>query len=203
MMLMSKPILIDQLLTIDKTGMPAAPSITQLLDKDVRLLFVRDTSKNKEMYIKEVGVIYYLGDPKGPCLQEGLSEKEALKKAIENFDLPKNYQPDILVWKLIKRYYNQKAGAGMEAVLNIKRGIHNVALAANKLNELLNDKLSDGASLEDVPTVIGYMKQINDLANQFPNTIKALNIAEENLLYEQENAVGRGGTEVISSMIEE
>ena len=200
---MSKPILIDQLLTIDKTGMPAAPSITQLLDKDVRLLFVRDTSKNKEMYIKEVGVIYYLGDPKGPCLQEGLSEKEALKKAIENFDLPKNYQPDILVWKLIKRYYNQKAGAGMEAVLNIKRGIHNVALAANKLNELLNDKLSDGASLEDVPTVIGYMKQINDLANQFPNTIKALNIAEENLLYEQENAVGRGGTEVISSMIEE
>ena len=39
------------------------------------------------MYIKEVGVIYYLGDPKGPCLQEGLSEKEALKKAIENFDL--------------------------------------------------------------------------------------------------------------------
>ena len=200
---MSKPILIDQLLTIDKTGMPAAPSITQLLDKDVRLLFVRDSSKNKEMYIKEVGVIYYLGDPKGPCLQEGLSEKEALKKAIENFDLPKNYQPDILVWKLIKRYYNQKAGAGMEAVLNIKRGIHNVALAANKLNELLNDKLSDGASLEDVPTVIGYMKQINDLANQFPNTIKALNIAEENLLYEQENAVGRGGTEVISSMIEE
>jgi hypothetical protein len=81
----------------------------------------------------------------------------------------------------------------MEAVLNIKRGIHNVALAASKLNELLNDKLSDGASLEDVPTVIGYMKQINDLANQFPNTIKALNVAEENLLYEQENVAGRGG----------
>lgn len=131
------------------------------------------------------------------------SEKEALKKAIENFDLPKNYQPDILVWKLIKRYYNQKAGAGMEAVLNIKRGIHNVALAASKLNELLNDKLSDGASLEDVPVVIGYMKQINDLANQFPNTIKALNVAEENLLYEQENVAGRGGVEITSSMIEE
>ena len=126
-----------------------------------------------------------------------------LKKAIENFDLPKNYQPDILVWKLIKRYYNQKAGAGMEAVLNIKRGIHNVALAASKLNELLNDKLSDGASLEDVPVVIGYMKQINDLANQFPNTIKALNVAEENLLYEQENVAGRGGVEITSSMIEE
>ena len=170
---------LDWMLTIDETGMPKAPTLKQLLDRDVSLLYTRDKSPNKEMYVKEVGVIYYLGDPKGPCLQEGLSEKEALKKAIENFDLPKNYQPDILVWKLIKRYYNQKAGAGMEAVLNIKRGIHNVALAASKLNELLNDKLSDGASLEDVPVVIGYMKQINDLANQFPNTIKALNVVEE------------------------
>ena len=139
---------LDWMLTIDETGMPKAPTLKQLLDRDVSLLYTRDKSP-----------IYYLGDPKGPCLQEGLSEKEALKKAIENFDLPKNYQPDILVWKLIKRYYNQKAGAGMEAVLNIKRGIHNVALAASKLNELLNDKLSDGASLEDVPTVIGYMNK--------------------------------------------
>ena len=91
----------------------------------------------------------------------------------------------------------------MEAVLNIKRGIHNVALAASKLNELLNENISVTAILEDVPVVIGYMKQINDLANQFPNTIKALNVAEENLLYEQENVAGRGGVEITSSMIEE
>ena len=92
---------LDWMLTIDETGMPKAPTLKQLLDRDVSLLYTRDKSPNKEMYVKEVGVIYYLGDPKGPCLQEGLSEKEALKKAIENFDLPKNYQPDILVWKLI------------------------------------------------------------------------------------------------------
>ena len=64
---------IDSLLTINKTGMPEAPNLTQLLDKDVKLLYLRDKSKNKEMYIKEVGVIYYLGDPKGPCLSAGLS----------------------------------------------------------------------------------------------------------------------------------
>ena len=49
---------IDSLLTINKTGMPEAPNLTQLLDKDVKLLYLRDKSKNKEMYIKEVGVIY-------------------------------------------------------------------------------------------------------------------------------------------------
>lgn len=198
-----KDLNIDWMLTVDETGMPKAPTLKQLLDKDVSLLYTRDKSKNKDMYIKEVGIIYFMGDPKGPCLQEGLSEREALKKAIENFDLPKNYQPDILVWKLIKRYYNQKAGVGMEAVLNIKKGIHNIALAANKINEILNEELSKGVNLDNVPTVIGYMKQVNDLANQFPNMAKALQSAEENLLYEQENVSGRGGENIVSSMIEE
>lgn len=194
---------INWMLTIDETGMPKAPTLKQLIDKDVSLLYTRDKTKNKEMYIKEVGVIYFMGDPKGPCLQEGLSDKEALRKAIENFDLPKNYQPDILVWKLIKRYYNQRAGVGMEAVLNIKRGIHNIAIAASKLSELLNDELSEGINIDKVPTIINYMKQVNDLANQFPNMAKALQSAEENLLYEQENISGRGGENIVSSMIEE
>lgn len=74
---------LDWMLTIDETGMPKAPTLKQLLDRDVSLLYTRDKSPNKEMYIKEVGIIYYLGDPKGPCLQEGLSEKEALKKLLK------------------------------------------------------------------------------------------------------------------------
>ena len=108
---------LDWMLTIDETGMPKAPTIKQLLDRDVALLWTRDKTPDKIQYIKEVGVIYYLGDPKGPCLQEGLSEKESLRRAIENFDLPKDYQPDTLVWKLIKRYYNQRVGAAMENVI--------------------------------------------------------------------------------------
>lgn len=194
---------INWLLTVDDTGMPKAPTLTQLLDKDVALLWARDKSKNKEQYIKEVGVIYYLGDPKGPCKQEGLSDNESIKKAIENYDLPKNYQPDVLVWKLAKRYYNERAGVAMNAVVNLKQGIHNLGLAANKINELLNGVLSDGASLDNVPQAVEYMSKINALSSQLPNLIKALNDAEENLLYEQENNTGRGGENITSSMIEE
>ena len=53
-------IVIEKLLTIDDTGMPKAPSIRQLQDKDVALLWQRDTSKDKHKYIAEAGVIYYL-----------------------------------------------------------------------------------------------------------------------------------------------
>lgn len=194
---------IKWMLTIDETGMPKAPTLEQLLDKDVARLYVRDKSPNKDRYIKEVGVIYYLGDPKGPGKQEGLSDSEIIKKAIENYDLPKDYQPDILVWTLAKRYFNERAGVAMEAVLNLRQGIHNIALGASKLNELLNAKLAVGASMEDVPIVLDYMKRINDLSAQLPNVLKGLTEAEENLLYEQENVSGRGGQDIISSMIEE
>lgn len=194
---------LDWMLTIDETGMPQAPTIKQLLDKDVALLWTRDKTPDKIQYIKEVGVIYYLGDPKGPCLQEGLSEKESLKRAIENFDLPKDYQPDILVWKLIKRYYTQRVGAAMENVIVLKKGLHNNTLAASKLNELLNEQLNEGASLETAGTIIQLMDSLNKKVSDMPGLLKALQQAEENLLFEQEQTAGRGGEAVISSMIEE
>lgn len=194
---------LDWMLTIDETGMPQAPNIKQLLDRDVALLWTRDKTPDKIQYIKEVGVIYYLGDPKGPCLQEGLSEKESLKRAIENFDLPKDYQPDTLVWKLIKRYYNQRVGAAMENVIVLKKGLHNNTLAASKLNELLNEKLNEGASLETAGTIIQLMDSLNKKVSDMPGLLKALQQAEENLLFEQEQTSGRGGEVVLSSMIEE
>ena len=194
---------LDWMLTIDETGMPKAPNIKQLLDRDVAILWTRDKSPDKMQYIKEVGVIYYLGDPKGPCLQEGLSEKESLRRAIENFDLPKDYQPDTLVWKIIKRYYNQRVGAAMENVIVLKKGLHNNTLAASKLNELLNEKLNEGASLETAASIISLMDSLNKKVSDIPGLLKALQQAEENLLFEQESTAGRGGETISSSMIEE
>ena len=194
---------LDWMLTIDETGMPKAPTIKQLLDRDVALLWTRDKTPDKIQYIKEVGVIYYLGDPKGPCLQEGLSEKESLRRAIENFDLPKDYQPDTLVWKLVKRYYNQRVGAAMENVIVLKKGLHNNTLAASKLNELLNEKLNEGASLETAASIIALMDSLNKKVSDMPALLKALQQAEENLLFEQESTAGRGGETISSSMIEE
>ena len=194
---------LDWMLTIDETGMPQAPTLKQLLDKDVALLWTRDKTPDKSQYIKEVGVIYYLGDPKGPCLQEGLSERESLKRAIENFDLPKDYQPDVLVWKLIKRYYNQRVGAAMENVIVLKKGLHNNTLAASKLNELLNEQLTNGASLETAGSIISLMDSLNKKVSEMPALLKALQLAEENLLFEQESTSGRGGETILSSMTEE
>ena len=185
---------VDSLLTINKTGMPEAPNLIQLLDKDVKLLYLRDKSKNKEMY---------LGDPKGPCLSAGLSRSEALQKARENFDLPTTYTPDLLVEKLIKRYHDNQTGIAGQAVEALQKAIHNITISTNIINEQLNDKLQSGLSAEDAGVFIDYMDKINKRITDLPALIASLKKAEEEAAYEEETRTARGGMKVTSSMIEE
>ena len=191
---------ITQLITIDDNGMPVPPNAAQLLDRDIRQLYSRDKDKNKQGYIKDCIVIYYLGDPKSPARQAGLSDAEALKMAIEQADLPKNYIPDTLVIRLIKRYYDENIGEAGRTVENILKGIHNVNLMISKVNDLLNEKLNTTTDLAGVKEAIGLLDDVNDAAGKIPGMIKKLEEAKQNLLYEKETELSRGGVIVSSSM---
>ena len=191
---------ITQLITIDDNGMPVPPNTAQLLDRDIRQLYSRDKDKNKQGYIKDCIVIYYLGDPKSPARQAGLSDAEALKMAIEQADLPKNYIPDTLVIRLIKRYYDENIGEAGRTVENILKGIHNVNLMISKVNDLLNEKLNTTTDLAGVKEAIGLLDDVNDAAGKIPGMIKKLEEAKQYLLYEKETELSRGGVIVSSSM---
>lgn len=197
---MKKNLLIDSLIVIDDSGMPKAPTIRQLLDKDVRELYRRDKSKDKSKYIAECIVIYYLGDPKSPARQSGLSEPEALKMAIEQANLDKSYIPDILVLKLIKRYYNENITEAGKVVDNILKGIHNINLSIDVMNNLLNEKLNGQITLEEVPVVLSLIDNVNKQAGSLSALLKKLEEAKQNLMYEKETEVSRGGGIVLSSM---
>ena len=191
---------IDKLLTIDDSGMPQAPTLRQLMDKDIALLWQRDTTKDKRKYIAEVGVIYYLGDPKSPAKQQGLTDDEALKMAIDNFNLPENYQPDSLVRKLIDKYYVQnitEAGVALEA---LHKSIHLVSMAAVKINDMLNRKLSGAISDEDITSILTMMDSVSKRVTEIPALTKALGVAYENLRNEEEEQLARGGKQILSSM---
>lgn len=193
-------IVIEKLLTIDDTGMPKAPSIRQLQDKDVALLWQRDTSKDKHKYIAEAGVIYYLGDPKSPAKQQGLSDAESLKMAIDNFNLPSSYTPDSLVKKLIDKYYVNnitEAGVALEA---LQKSIHLVSLAAVRINEQLNKKLSTTLVDEDISPILVMMDAVSKRITEIPALTKALGTAYENLRNEEEEQLARGGKMILSSM---
>ena len=197
---MANKLIIDTMLTIDETGMPQPPDVRQLLDKDIRELYTRDKSKDHKRYIQEAIVIYYLGDPKSPAKQAGLSDAEALKMAIEQADLRKDYIPDALVLKIIKRYYEQNIGEAGRTVENILKGIHNVNVAIDVLNQLLNEKLKTVSDVDTIEKVLGYIDDVNKKAGEMPALVKKLNDAKENLMYEKETELSRGGGTVTSSM---
>ena len=191
---------IDKLLTVDETGMPKAPTLRQILDKDIALLWQRDTTKDKRKYIAECGVIYYLGDPKSPARQQGLTDEEALKMAIDNFNLPKDYQIDSLVRKLIDKYYTQnitEAGVALEV---LHKSIHLVSIAATKINDILNRKLSNAISDEDITQILTMMDAVSKRITEIPALTKSLGVAYENLRNEEEQQIARGGKQILSSM---
>ena len=195
-----KTVTIDSMLVVDDTGMPVPPTIRQLLDRDIRTLYTRDKSKDKKQYIAECIVIYQLGDPKSPARQSGLSEREALKYAIEQAGLNNDYMPDSLVLRIIKRYENENLTEAGRVVENILRTIHNINLGINQINTFLNDKLSNPLDGDTIGVILGLVDNVKKQAGDIPSILKKLEEAKQNLLYEQQTELSRGGTAVLSSM---
>lgn len=191
---------VDMLITIDDSGMPTAPTLRQLLDKDIRELYKRDKTPDKSMYIKECIVIYYLGDPKSPARQNGLSDVECLKMAIEQADLPKTYIPDVLVLRLIKRYYEQNITEAGRVVENIVKGLHNINLSIDAINAILTEKITSQITLDNIEIILKLIDNVNEKAGEIPKILKNLQEAKQNLMYEKEVEVSRGGATVLSSM---
>ncbi|MGN1299827.1 MAG: hypothetical protein ACI4VC_00555 [Clostridia bacterium] len=197
---MNYKLTIDSLLIIDDNGMPKPPTLRQLIDRDIRELFTRDKTPDKKKYIAEAIVIYYLGDPKSPARQAGLSDPEALKMAIEQAGLESNYIPDKLVLRLITRYYDENITEAGKVVENILKGIHNINLSIDVINNLLNEKLNSQITLEEVPTIMSLIDSVNKKASELPSLLKKLEEAKQNLMYEKETELSRGGGTVLSSM---
>lgn len=197
---MNNKLIIDSLLVIDDNGMPQSPTIRQLIDRDIRELYRRDKTTDKRNYIAECIVIYYLGDPKSPARQSGLSDPEALKMAIEQAGLDKGYIPDKLVLRLIQRYYDENITEAGKVVENIQKGIHNINLSIDVMNNLLNEKLNSSITLEDVPNILKLVDSVNDKAGELPSILKNLEEAKQSLMYEKTTEVSRGGGTVLSSM---
>lgn len=197
---MNSKLLIDSLIVIDDNGMPKPPTTRQLIDRDIRELYRRDKTPDKKNYIAECIVIYYLGDPKSPARQAGLSDPEALKMAIEQAGLDKSYIPDALVIRLISRYYDENITEAGKVVENILKTIHNINLSIDVVNNLLSEKLNSNITLEEVATIMQLIDSVSKRAGDIPSILKKLEEAKQNLMYEKETELSRGGGTVLSSM---
>lgn len=195
-----KSVNIENMISIDDTGMPKAPSVRQIIDKDVLELWARDKSSDKRKYLQEAGVVYYLGDPNSPAKQQGLNYNETIKMAIDNFNLPKDYTPDPLVKRIADKYYIQnitEAGVALDA---LRKSVHLVSIAANKINEQLSKRLTSLVSDDDIVPTMQLMGTVSKLIQEIPSLTKAIGTAYDNLRDEEEQQTARGGRTILSSM---
>ena len=195
-----KSINIENMISIDDTGMPKAPSVRQIIDKDVLELWARDKSSDKRKYLQEAGVVYYLGDPNSPAKQQGLNYNETIKMAIDNFNLPKDYTPDPLVKRIADKYYIQnitEAGVALDA---LRKSVHLVSIAANKINEQLSKRLTSLVNDDDIVPTMQLMGTVSKLIQEIPSLTKAIGTAYDNLRDEEEQQTARGGRTILSSM---
>lgn len=195
-----KTVNIENMISIDDTGMPKAPSVRQIIDKDVLELWARDKSSDKRKYLQEAGVVYYLGDPNSPAKQQGLNYDETIKMAIDNFNLPKDYTPDPLVKRIADKYYIQnitEAGVALDA---LRKSVHLVSIAANKINEQLSKRLTSLVSDDDIVPTMQLMGTVSKLIQEIPSLTKAIGTAYDNLRDEEEQQTARGGRTILSSM---
>ena len=195
-----KSVNIENMISIDDTGMPKAPSVRQIIDKDVLELWARDKSSDKRKYLQEAGVVYYLGDPNSPAKQQGLNYDETIKMAIDNFNLPKDYTPDPLVKRIADKYYIQnitEAGVALDA---LRKSVHLVSIAANKINEQLSKRLTSLVSDDDIIPTMQLMGTVSKLIQEIPSLTKAIGTAYDNLRDEEEQQTARGGRTILSSM---
>ena len=188
------------MLVVDDSGMPVAPTLRQLVDRDVKSLYTRDKSADKHQYVAEAIVIYQLGDPKSPARQSGLSEAEALRYAIDQAGLAKDYIPDSLVLRLARRYYDENITEAGRVVENLLQTIHNMNLGISQINRYLNEKLASPLDGDSIQIILNLMDSVKKQAGDIPSTLRKLEEAKQNLMYEQETELSRGGNAVLSSM---
>lgn len=198
---------LTDLFTIDENGIPQAPNIYQIQNKDIRELWERDKGSigdingtEKLRYKKEAGVIYYLGDPKSPANQMGYSKPEAIELAKANYGLPADWQPDKLILSLADQYKKTKLGPAGEVYEATSRALHNSALVANALNNILSEKLLSGVTIEDASALVGIINSVNKLISDLPNQTKAHAEALQNLELEKQTKVARGKVKITASM---
>ena len=110
--------------------------------------------------------------------------------------------PDMLVLKIIKKYYEQNITEAGRVVENILKGLHNINVAITAMNDILNTKLSKKEEIDiaSMGEILALVDAVNKKAGELPTIMKKLEEAKQNLLYEKETEIARGGNTVSSSM---
>ena len=102
--------------------------------------------------------------------------------------------------RILNRYDAENITEAGLVIETLNKSLHLVSLSANKINDLLNKKLTQNITDDDITSTLALIDAVAKKITEVPNLVKALGVAYENLRTEEETKLARGGQEIYSSM---
>ena len=187
---------VDGELTLNRDEISLYPSIKKLIARDHGGKVVGDPDGRRKLYAyKELAYIYFRYDFEAYPAQHGLSEEEAHKYAAKKSNLGTDYTPDELVLEVAKLYQKEHLSPTKKTIATLLRVFTINERLIEKIEQNLTATLTmPTLTAPQITELLGYQKQLIDIATAIPNNAKKLREAMS-LLEEEEKVVQvlRGG----------
>lgn len=170
--------------------------------------------RRKFLALKEFSLVWYLASQDSPALERGLSEKEALIKAIQLFELPSDYVIDNIIKDAIiiyKEHFNYSTPAVENSFKLIKTFTlsgKSIDIVNERLENLLftlsntrlidnTDESSNISMLQNIKEVQGLIDWAINISSRLPDDIKKMKELKKLAEIEKsEKRYSKGGKEI-------
>ena len=162
-----------------------SPTQEAFLIRPIRNLFNKDRTKNKDKFMTQMSILYFVSDPRSSYAYI-LDEKERLAEVLRQEGLPKNYKLDPDLISAIEEYKKHVKTTSSEL-------IDATRLAIKKLSEYLSN--IDFNAEDDKGKPKYTISNITSALKQIPDLLEQLNTVEKKLKAEIEETEARGSAE--------
>lgn len=203
------------LLTIDKDEVRAIPEFKTILERDRGSKGDADGRKKFKAF-KEFLYIYWMADLESWIGRGGYTEKEKHKLAVKESELEEDWKADEAIRIAIAKYSSTQLAMlpALDTLNSILTGLRTVDKVSKSIINNIDatieqhDKAKEAAIKNGEPMKIGddlvittnlvaQLKQLLDISNKIPTTIKVLQEIEDRLAKEKSGInLGRGGKKI-------
>lgn len=142
----------------------------------------RDKSRNKDMAMKEMLLVYYYTDIKSDYLI--MDEKERLTEIIKDIGLPEDYKLDDTIKEAIEFYEKRSLTVIGKLYKNALKAANDISEYLTKTGELLEERDNNGKPVNTLATIVGGISKIKTV-------MQDLKAAEKELIKEKVETEGR------------
>lgn len=162
------------------------PTQEAFLIRPIRLLYQKDKSKFKEVFMQQLAVIYFMADPRS-SYNYIIDDEERLKEIIMQEGLPENYTIPKIVQEAITEYKKHVVTTSYLLLEDTKHVIANMRQALRSID------FSEDLDVKDKATAI---KTVASITSMIPKIVKDLTEAERSINKEiTENTRIKGGSD--------